>query len=106
MQDNNVVSTGSTTGDNSHAPHIVLWDFGAKANIQSELEKRGCKVSVVPYNTTAEEVIKMAPDGIMLSNGPGDPAENIGIIEEIRKLCEYNKQVVSIRPSVYSITAF
>ena len=75
--------------------HIVLFDFGAKLNIQRELEKRGCKVTVVPYNTTAEEVIKMQPDGIMLSNGPGDPAENVGVIEEIRKLCEYNKQVVS-----------
>ena len=73
------------------APHVVLFDFGAKLNIQRELEKRGCKVTVVPYNTTAEEVIKMAPDGIMLSNGPGDPAENTGVIEEIRKLCNYGK---------------
>ena len=88
-----------------NAPHIVLFDFGAKLNIQRELEKRGCKVTVVPYNTTAEKVIKMSPDGIMLSNGPGDPAENISVIEEIRKLCEYNKQVVSIRPSAYSTTA-
>ena len=87
-----------------NAPHIVLFDFGAKLNIQCELEKRGCKVTVVPYNTTAEEVLKMQPDGIMLSNGPGDPAENISVIEEIRKLCEYNKQVVSIRPSAYSTT--
>ena len=75
-----------------NAPHIVLFDFGAKLNIQCELEKRGCKVTVVPYNTTAEEVIKMSPDGIMLSNGPGDPAENVGVIEEIKKLCEWNKE--------------
>ena len=88
-----------------NAPHIVLFDFGAKLNIQRELEKRGCKVTVVPYNTTAEEVLKMQADGIMLSNGPGDPAENSSVIEEIRKLCEYNKQVVSIRPSAYSTTA-
>ncbi|MDD7533739.1 MAG: carbamoyl-phosphate synthase small subunit, partial [Treponema sp.] len=74
--------------------HIVLFDFGAKLNIQRELEKRGCKVTVVPYNTTAEEVLKMAPDGIMLSNGPGDPAENVEVIEEIRKLCEWNKKCV------------
>ena len=74
-----------------NAPHVVLFDFGAKLNIQRELDKRGCKVSVVPYNTTAEEVIKMAPDGIMLSNGPGDPAENVGVIEEIHKLCDYGK---------------
>ena len=76
---------------NAPAHHVVLFDFGAKLNIQRELEKRGCKVSVVPYNTTAEEVIKMAPDGIMLSNGPGDPAENVGVISEIKKLCDYGK---------------
>ena len=74
-----------------HDLKVVLFDFGAKANIQRELEKRGCKVTVVPYNTTAEEVLKMSPDGIMLSNGPGDPAENVGVIEEIRKLCEWGK---------------
>ncbi|MCR4948383.1 MAG: carbamoyl phosphate synthase small subunit, partial [Treponema sp.] len=73
------------------AHHVVLFDFGAKANIQRELEKRGCKVTVVPYNTTAEEVLKMQPDGIMLSNGPGDPAENVGVIEEIKKMCDYGK---------------
>lgn len=76
---------------NAPAHHVVLFDFGAKLNIQRELEKRGCNVTVVPYNTTAEEVIKIAPDGIMLSNGPGDPAENVGVIEEIRKLCDYGK---------------
>ena len=70
---------------------VVLFDFGAKKNIQRELEKRGCNVTVVPCDTTAEEVIKLSPDGIMLSNGPGDPAENVKIIEEIRKICEYGK---------------
>ncbi len=73
------------------SPSICLFDFGAKANIQRELEKRGCKVTVVPFDTTAKKVISMNPDGIMLSNGPGDPAENVGIIEEIRKLCDYGK---------------
>ena len=71
--------------------NVVLYDFGAKANIQRELEKRGCAVTVLPCDTTAEEVIKLSPDGIMLSNGPGDPAENTAIIGEIRKLCEYGK---------------
>ena len=73
------------------SPSICLFDFGAKANIERELEKRGCKVTVVPFDTTAEKVISMNPDGIMLSNGPGDPAENLGVIEEIRKLCDYGK---------------
>lgn len=70
---------------------VVLFDFGAKANIERELERRGCEVKVVPYNTTAEEITAMAPDGIMLSNGPGDPQENTGVIAEIKKLCEYKK---------------
>ena len=78
----------------SSTKSVILLDFGAKANIQRELEKRGCKVTVVPYNTSAEEIIKLAPDGIMLSNGPGDPSENTGVIEEIRKLCEWNKNCV------------
>ena len=90
-----VASATLSAGDNPrNAPHVVLFDFGAKLNIQRELEKRGCKVSVVPYTTTADQVIKMAPDGIMLSNGPGDPAENVGVIEEIKKLCEWNKKCV------------
>ena len=71
--------------------HIVLWDFGAKANIQRELEKRGCHVTVVPSTATADEILELKPDGLMLSNGPGDPAENTEIIKEIRKLCDYGK---------------
>ena len=84
-------ATLSNGGAPRNAPHVVLFDFGAKLNIQRELEKRGCKVTVLPYNTTAEDVIKMSPDGIMLSNGPGDPAENTGVIAEINKLCGYGK---------------
>ena len=71
--------------------HVVLFDFGAKLNIQRELEKRGCRVTVVPYNTTAKKVLSLNPDGIMLSNGPGDPAENVEVIEEIKNLCSYGK---------------
>ena len=98
-----VVSPDSTTAFSAtpsagehprNAPHVILYDFGAKLNIQRELEKRGCRVTVVPYNTTAEEVIKQNPDGVMLSNGPGDPADNVGVIEEIAKLCEWNKQTL------------
>ena len=70
---------------------VALFDFGAKANIQRELEKRGCTVKVVPYNTTFEQIKEMNVDGVMLSNGPGDPAENTGVIEEIKKLCLYKK---------------
>ena len=78
----------SPRGSTPKTPHIILWDFGAKANIQRELEKRGCTVTVVPCDTRAEKIISLNPDGIMLSNGPGDPADNVGIISEIKKICE------------------
>ena len=66
--------------------HVVLMDFGAKRNIIRELNERGCSVTAVPYDTTAETILSMNPDGVMLSNGPGDPSENTGVIKEIRKL--------------------
>ena len=78
----------------TRSPHIVLWDFGAKANIQRELEKRGCRVTVVPSTTTADEILALKPNGLMLSNGPGDPADNVQIIEELKKICEYDKQIL------------
>lgn len=65
---------------------VVLYDFGAKYNIERELVKRGCKVIVVPASTKAEEVLAYHPDGVMLTNGPGDPSENTEIIAEIKKL--------------------
>ena len=71
---------------------IVLWDFGAKHNIQRELEKRGAEVIVVPYSYTAEDILYLNPDGIMLSNGPGDPADNVGVIAEIKKMCDAAKE--------------
>ncbi|MCR4790133.1 MAG: carbamoyl phosphate synthase small subunit [Treponemataceae bacterium] len=70
---------------------IGLWDFGAKANIKRELEKRGAQVLVLPYSTDAEKIIDLKLDGLMLSNGPGDPSDNIGIIKEIKKICDYDK---------------
>jgi len=54
--------------------HVVAMDFGAKRNILRCLASAGCKVTVVPGNTTAEEIIALKPDGVFLSNGPGDPA--------------------------------
>lgn len=65
---------------------VVLWDFGAKENIVRELVKRGCRVIRVPAFYTAEQILALNPDGVMLTNGPGDPAENTEIIAEIRKL--------------------
>lgn len=75
---------------------VVLWDFGAKQNIKRQLLRRGCTVVTVPGNATAEEILSLCPDGVMLSNGPGDPAENTGIIEEIEKLCQARMPVFGI----------
>lgn len=67
---------------------VALLDFGAKKNIARSLHERDCEVTVYPADVKAEDIIKTNPDGIMLSNGPGDPKECVEIIEEIRKLYE------------------
>lgn len=72
------------------SPRVVLYDFGAKKNIERVLVKRGCDVIIVPAHTTAEEALALKPDGIMLSNGGGDPADNLEIISEIKKLIAAN----------------
>ena len=74
-----------------NGPKVALMDFGAKENIAESLNKRGCQVTIYPAFTKAEEILKDQPDGIMLSNGPGDPKECTEIIKEIRKL--YDSQV-------------
>ena len=66
--------------------NVVAVDCGMKLNIVRSLNARGCNVTVVPWNTTAEEVEQMKPDGIFLSNGPGDPEDVTPVIELIRKL--------------------
>lgn len=65
---------------------VTLVDYGTKRNIIRELQARGCEVTVVPADTSAETILAANPDGVMLSNGPGDPAENTACIAEIRKL--------------------
>ena len=67
-------------------PKVALLDLGAKRNIARSLNERGCEVTVYPALTSAEEILAANPDGIMLSNGPGDPKECTAVIEEIRKL--------------------
>ena len=66
---------------------VTLVDYGAKHNIRRELCRRGCTVTVVPAKTSAEDILRDDPDGIMLSNGPGDPEENTYCIEQIREMC-------------------
>ncbi len=65
---------------------VALMDYGAKRNIIRSLRARGCRVTVYPALTPAETVLAANPDGIMLSNGPGDPAENTACIAEIKKM--------------------
>lgn len=65
---------------------LVVMDFGIKQNILRSFEKRGIHLIVVPWNTTAEKILSFNPDGVFLSNGPGDPAELTNVINEIKKL--------------------
>lgn len=80
------VSTKSAYPSPGRGNKVVLLDFGMKHGILRELNKRDCDVVVVPYNTTADEILAYNPDGIMLSNGPGDPKDVPEAIETIRNL--------------------
>lgn len=75
---------------------ICLMDFGAKKNILKSLAERGADLVVVPYDTTAEQIKEISPDGIMLSNGPGDPMENICVIENLKKIQELKIPIFGI----------
>lgn len=75
---------------------VALLDLGAKQNIARSLNNRGCEVTIYPAYTKAEEILAEKPDGIMLSNGPGDPKECRDIIEEVRKLYESDVPIFAI----------
>ena len=66
--------------------HVVMMDFGYKRHILQHLKNRNCNVTVVPYDTTAEEILALRPDGVMLTNGPGNPAENTEVIQTLQQL--------------------
>ncbi len=81
------------TGATEHFPStgtqqipVVLYDYGARGTLVQELTRRGCAVTVVPYDTPAETVLAMQPQGVVLGDGPGDPAENSAVAAEIKKL--------------------
>ena len=76
--------------------NVVLVDFGEKRNIVRCLNDRNCKVTLVPYSINAEEIMKLKPDGVMLSNGPGDPAVNKKVISEVKKLIKTNIPIFGI----------
>ena len=88
------VSTKSAYPSPGRGKRVVLVDFGMKHGILRELNKRDCDVVVVPYNTTAEEILALHPDGIMLSNGPGDPKD---VTEAIEMIKEVNRKSSDIR---------
>lgn len=75
---------------------VALMDFGAKKNIARSLAARGCDVTVFPAGTKAEEILNGGYDGIMLSNGPGDPKDCGPIIDEVRKLYESDMTIFAI----------
>ena len=76
--------------------HVVAFDFGVKTNSLREFAKFGCRLTVVPAETPAVEVLALKPDGIFLSNGPGDPSSMKKVVEEIKKLTEENVPMFGI----------
>lgn len=90
---NRELASSVSAGDNYDFPsiggeryHIVAYDFGVKTNSLREFAKYGCRVTVVSSDTPADEIMALKPDGIFLSNGPGDPAAMTMVVEQIRKL--------------------
>jgi len=75
---------------------VALMDFGMKENIKRELINRGCDVWVFPHNSTLQDIQAVNPDGIMLSNGPGDPAENAEIIRNLKDMIASNIPIFGI----------
>lgn len=65
---------------------VAVLNLGAMSNIVDELVKRNCSVTVLPYNTTADEILNMNIDGVVISNGPGDPKENTEIINQVKNI--------------------
>lgn len=90
----NKTVVSSTNGSTKH--RVALLDYGMKNNIARSLAKRGCDVTVYPAFAKAEEIIKDAPDGIMLSNGPGDPKECDEIIKEVKKMFDSDIPIFAI----------
>jgi carbamoyl-phosphate synthase small subunit len=76
--------------------HVVAYDFGVKTNSLREFAKFGCRVTVVPAGATADEVLALKPDGIFLSNGPGDPASMNAVVDEIKKLAASETPIFGI----------
>ncbi len=89
------LQNGHTQAENL-TKHVVAYDFGVKRNILRLLSNRGCRVTVVPATTPAEKVLAMKPDGVFLSNGPGDPEPCTYAIEAIKTILEKKVPVFGI----------
>ena len=76
--------------------HLAVYDFGVKANILRSLAERGARLTVLPARTPASECLALPVDGVVLSNGPGDPEPLTGIIESVRELVDSNRPVFGI----------
>ncbi|MDX2505021.1 MAG: glutamine-hydrolyzing carbamoyl-phosphate synthase small subunit [Gammaproteobacteria bacterium] len=90
------LASNSTESVNDLPYHVVAYDYGVKKNILRMLVDRGCKVTVVPAQTKAVDVLAMNPDGVFLSNGPGDPEPCVYAIEAIGDILESSKPVFGI----------
>lgn len=100
---NRELATSVTTPENYEFPatgaekfHVVAFDFGVKTNSLREFSKFGCRLTVVPAETSAQKVLALKPDGIFLSNGPGDPAAMGKVVAEIKKLSASNVPMFGI----------
>jgi carbamoyl-phosphate synthase small subunit len=100
---NRELASAVTAGDDYEYPatgeeryHIVAYDFGVKTNSLREFAKFGCRVTVVPSYTSAADTMALKPDGIFLSNGPGDPASMTSVVEEIKKLTSSRTPIFGI----------
>ncbi len=76
--------------------HVAVWDFGAKKHILRRLCAHGCRLTVLPADTSCAKILSLSPDGVMLSNGPGDPKDNPEIIAQLAKLCRTGIPVFGI----------
>lgn len=90
------VTCDQTTVLEANGKKVALLDFGAKNNIPKSLHERGCEVTIYPAFTSAEEILAAKPDGIMLTNGPGDPKDCGSIIAEVKKLYDSDVPIFAI----------
>src|SRR5512138_3019231 len=93
--ENRELASVVTTGEAYEFPaqgaerfHVVCYDFGVKINSLRELSRKGCRITVVPSGTPASQVFAMKPDGVFLSNGPGDPASMNKEVEEVKQVAQ------------------